>query len=230
MAIKLQGRASPPVEEASDKEIQDRIDRLLFSGAALVGTWFLAIPGLVLLGKAYRLTKRAQALGRATRPNIITIIGLVCMVDAAANLLLWGIDLFPTHDTVLGKTLYNGIGRLWDGAYYLGYNQSAMGGTSVVSEKSWEVTAVFVMYPMRVIAGYGFLKMKRWGFQYFMVSAWLYVMFWVGYMTQFSHQVSWRFVHTSWGTAGWWLIDILYYTPFLMIPYLHTVNRELWSD
>ena len=29
---------------------------------------------------------------------------------------------------------------------------------------------------------------------------------------------------------GWWLYDIFYITPFLAIPYLHTVNREIFSD
>ncbi|HLS00319.1 MULTISPECIES: hypothetical protein [Mycobacteriaceae] len=29
---------------------------------------------------------------------------------------------------------------------------------------------------------------------------------------------------------GWWLYDIFSVTPFLAIPYLHTVNREIFSD
>ena len=29
---------------------------------------------------------------------------------------------------------------------------------------------------------------------------------------------------------GWWIYDIFYITPFLAIPYLHTVNREIFSD
>ena len=29
---------------------------------------------------------------------------------------------------------------------------------------------------------------------------------------------------------GWWLYDIFYITPFLAIPYLHSVNREIFSD
>jgi hypothetical protein len=30
--------------------------------------------------------------------------------------------------------------------------------------------------------------------------------------------------------VGWWLYDIFYITPFLAMPYLHTVNREIFSD
>jgi hypothetical protein len=29
---------------------------------------------------------------------------------------------------------------------------------------------------------------------------------------------------------AWWLYDIFYITPFLGIPYLHTVNREIFTD
>lgn len=29
---------------------------------------------------------------------------------------------------------------------------------------------------------------------------------------------------------GWWIYDIMYITPFLAIPYLHTVNREIFTD
>jgi hypothetical protein len=39
-----------------------------------------------------------------------------------------------------------------------------------------------------------------------------------------------RFAGVVFPVVGWWLYDIFYITPFLAIPYLHTVNREIFSD
>ena len=220
----------PARSDMTDEEVQNRIDRWLLAGCILCGTFIFAIPGFLIFLKSYRMIRQAKAEGRVVRPDIITIIGVTCLVDAAINWLMWCVDFFPAHDTVLGRTLFTGFGRLWDGAYYLGYDTTAVGGTAVSSEKSWEFMGVLIMYPMRLVSGWGFLKMKRWGFQFFLISAYLYAAWWIGYVYQFTHQFDWRMTHTAWGAIGWWLIDGIYLTPFLMIPYLHTVNRELWSD
>src|SRR2546421_10871838 len=151
--LSARGTKGPVGPDRTDQQVQDTIDRWLISGALLAGSLVGAIPGLLMLVKGYGLTKRAQREGRAVRPDIITIIGLVCLVDASLNWLMWGWDLFPVHDLAPIKTLYNGFGRLWDGGYYLGHNTTALGGTGVVSEKSWEVASILVMYPMRIVAG-----------------------------------------------------------------------------
>ena len=39
-----------------------------------------------------------------------------------------------------------------------------------------------------------------------------------------------RFAGVVLPVIGWWLYDIFYITPFLAIPYLHSVNREIFSD
>src|SRR6185503_16197560 len=39
-----------------------------------------------------------------------------------------------------------------------------------------------------------------------------------------------RYAGVVFPVVGWWLYDIFYITPFLAIPYLHTVNREIFSD
>ena len=39
-----------------------------------------------------------------------------------------------------------------------------------------------------------------------------------------------RYAGTIFPVVGWWIYDIFYITPFLAIPYLHTVNREIFSD
>ena len=39
-----------------------------------------------------------------------------------------------------------------------------------------------------------------------------------------------RFSGVVFPVIGWWAYDILYITPFVSIPYLHTVNREIFTD
>ena len=39
-----------------------------------------------------------------------------------------------------------------------------------------------------------------------------------------------RYAGVVFPVVGWWLYDIFYITPFLAIPYLHTVNREIFAD
>jgi hypothetical protein len=43
-------------------------------------------------------------------------------------------------------------------------------------------------------------------------------------------QTFWRFENASFGVLGWWVINGPYITPFVMLPWLYTVNRELWSE
>jgi hypothetical protein len=93
-----------------------------------------------------------------------------------------------------------------------------------------EFAGVLMMYPMRLAAAWGFMKMKKWGFQFFLISSYIYVFWWIAYMVQFTMEASFRLQSTAWGVTGWWIINIIYITPFFMIPFLHTVNRDLWKS
>jgi hypothetical protein len=216
--------------DVCDLPWQKRIDRLLLIGSLLCGTMVFAAPGLFVLWRAYRLHKEGLARGEQLRPAIISIVAVTCLVDAFVNFLIWSVDLFPTHDTVLGHTLYTGLGQLFDGAYNLGYNTTAMGGTAIASEKALEVAGALMLYPMRLVAAWGFLRMRRWGHQYLMVNNWVYVFFWMTYIAAFSHEYSWRFPHTLFGTALIWSLYIFFAYPFLMIPFQHLIYKRHWID
>lgn len=213
-----------------DTGLQDRIDRWLVGGCLLIGTFVLAPIGLLLVWRGFALHREARRNGAVLRPGIITVLAIICIVDAAINYLMWCIDFFPAHDTVLGQSLMTGFGRLWDGAYYLGYNTTPLGGTPLASEKSLEFAGVLMMYPMRLASAWGFMKLKKWGFQFFLISSYIYVFWWIAYMAQFTMGASFRLGNTAWGVVGWWIINVIYITPFFMIPFLHTVNRSLWKS
>lgn len=213
-----------------DTGLQDRIDRWLVGGCLLIGTFVLAPIGLLLVWRGFALHREARRNGAVLRPGIITVLAIICIVDAAINYLMWCIDFFPAHDTVLGQSLMTGFGRLWDGAYYLGYNTTALGGTAIPTEKALEFAGCLILYPMRLVAAWGFMRMKKWGFQYLVVNTWMYVFFWVTYIAAFSIEFQWRFPFTAGGVALLWGLYIWFIYPFFMIPYLATVNRDLWKD
>jgi hypothetical protein len=224
--------ASPATlsEQEARDQLQSRIDRFLLIGSIACGSMVFAIPGLFVLAYAYKLHRQGLAAGFNMRPVIISILGVCCLVDASVNFLIWMVDLLPTHSTVLGHTLYTGMGRLWDGNYYLGYSSTKLGGTAVDSEKALEFCGAFLLYPMRLVAGWGFIKMKKWGYQYLLVNTWLYVFFWFAYIGTFVTEFHYRFPYSAWGVTGIWIMYIWFIYPFFMIPYLHTVNRDLWKD
>ncbi|HVW34334.1 MAG TPA: hypothetical protein VHL53_17505 [Acidimicrobiia bacterium] len=217
-------------ERMTDAAYQSRIDVYILVGAILMGSMVLAAPGLVVMAYAWKLHRAGVADGRRLRPVIISIVAVTCLVDAAVNFLIWSADLLPVHDTVLGHTLYTGFGRLYDGAYYLGYNTTALGGTAIPSEKGLEFAGCLLLYPMRLVAAWGFMRMKKWGFQYLVVNTWMYVFFWMTYIGAFSMEFQWRFPFTVGGVALLWGLYIWFIYPFFMIPYLATVNRDLWTD
>jgi hypothetical protein len=39
-----------------------------------------------------------------------------------------------------------------------------------------------------------------------------------------------RFSDTLAPVWGWWLYNIWYVTPFIVIPFLYTINREMFTD
>ena len=83
---------------------------------------------------------------------------------------------------------------------------------------------------MRMAAAIGFLQMKRWGHQWLIVTCWFGVVIWVGYVSNMTMFADVRYAGVVFPVIGWWLYDIFYITPFLAIPYLHTVNREIFTD
>lgn len=218
--------------QGADREdpLMKRADRYLFIGICIAGTWVfgpISIPFLVI---AVRLMVRAQREGKLTRPWAVTILGAWCLIDAAINYLFWGTDLLMAHDTNLLRTMWSGYGKLFDGAYYIDYNSTALGGTANLSEKTMEVLAVTLILPMRMAACYGFLKMKRWGLQTMVMTSFMWLCFFSTYMFQLYLGWNFRSGASFFGITGIWLLFTPFLTPFIIIPYLYTVNREQFID
>jgi hypothetical protein len=182
----------------------------------------------VILIVGVYLLKRAKDAGEDVRPLAVTVFGVFSIVDAATNFLGWSIDTFA-HDTHLGQVFMNGFGRLIDGGYYIHYNDLLLGGTGVAGEKSWQIFCVFGVFPLRIVAAWGFMKMKRWGFDMMLITCWMYAVFWFGYILNISVDFENRMGATVFGVVGWWVFDVWYITPFVILPWMYAVNRRKWN-
>ena len=216
------------------KQVQRRIDRWLFVGAIGMGSLILGVVGMpVFIYGLYKM-KQAENAGYHVRPVLVTLIGYLVIIDAAINTFGWALDLVGNH-SLLGRVISISWGNFFDGGYFWHYNDLLagsfqIGGSSTPGEKSYEVIGIAVVFPMRIAAAIGFLQMKRWGHQWLIMTCWMGVVLWVGYVFNMFVYADIRFANVVAPVWGWWLFDVFYITPFVAIPYLHTINRELFSD
>jgi hypothetical protein len=222
-------KTGPAETHAPEKEHRwvEPADGWLAAGVLLCGTMILgpfgAIPLIIGLVKLYRSVKA----GTNVRPWAATVIGAFCMIDGMINFLPWSLDTFA-HHTVLGETFITGYGRFFDGAFFLHYNQGALGGVENHTEKMWQLLAVFVVMPMRVVSAWAFLQMKTWGLHFMKISSWLYLLLWTGYTMALSLDFQERMATSEFG-MGWWLFNLFYLSPMFVLPYLYTVDKRQWN-
>jgi len=215
--------------EETSKAAQRLADRWLVAGTALMGTLVFGLIGLPMFLRGLWLQRGAEQEGLSVRPAIVTLIGYLVILDAFINSIGWALDLLANH-SLLNRVFFTAWGNYADNGYFWQYNELMVGGTAAPGEKAWEVTCIFVVFPMRIAAAIAFLQMKRWGHQWLVVTCWFGVVIWVGYVANMTMYADIRFAGTLLPVFGWWLFDVFYITPFLAIPYLHTVNREIFAD
>lgn len=205
-----------------------RADRWLAAGAALCGTFLLGPIGLVVIAAGLLMLRKAKAAGSTTRPDAVTIFAIFSIVDASTNTLGWSIDTFA-HNTHVAQVFMGGYGMLLDGAYYIDYNEGFFGGAGNPAEKGLQILAVCALFPMRIAAAWGFLKMKRWGYQMMIVTSWGYIFFWFAYMTNLTVDFENRMGAGEFGWAGFWVMNLWYVTPFVILPWLYALDKRRWN-
>jgi len=211
------------------KQAQRRADIWLTAGTLVMGTYVLGLLGLPLFLRGVWLQRKAQRDGLSVRPIIVTLIGYLVILDAFLNSIGWVLDMGASH-TLVTRVFFTAWGNFVDNGYFWHYNELFIGGSGAPGEKGWEIALILTVFPMRVAAAIAFLQMKRWGHQWLIVTCWFGVVIWVGYIVNMTVYADIRFDGVVLPVIGWWLYDIFYITPFLAIPYLHTVNREIFSD
>lgn len=199
-------------------------------GSLMCGSIVLGPIGLPILIYGLHLLRQAKRQGEITRPTLLLIVSFFILVDAALNYVAWGIDLFPIHDTTLGLTWWSGLGRTLDGAYYIDYNTTALGGTSWVSEKSLQIGCVLMLFPIRIAGTWAMLKMKRWGHQVVIYTSWGYILIWVIYLSQQILHWDQRMATSLYGWMGYMALDVLgFLGAFVTLPYLYSLDTRNWD-
>lgn len=220
--------AIQPGSQEDLERLSKRAERCLLIGSMACGSLISGIIGVAILWYGITLTKRLEKANYPIRPWPVTIMGVFCLIDAGVNMFGWALAVIA-HDASFGGTFYYFYGRDIDNAYYYGWNgHPIVGGVGLVGETIIEYAAVFLLFPMRIAGALGFLRMKRWGLQVMITTGWMYAFLWVEYTLNMTLQPD-RFA-TTYGVIGWWVINLVYMTPFVMLPWLYLVNRNLWSD
>ena len=215
--------------QEKSREAQRRADRWLIAGTITMGSAVLGCVGFPLFLRGLWLQRRAQIAGLSVRPMICTVLGYLVIMDSALNSMGWALDLLANH-TLINRVLTTAWGNMVDAGYFWHYNELWIGGSGAPGEKGWEIALIPSLFCMRLAAAIGFLQMKRWGQQWLVVTCWMGLVVWLGYNTNMTIYADIRYAHTVFPVIGWWVYDIFYITPFLAIPYLHTVNREIFTD
>ncbi len=210
-------------------QAQKRADKWMIPGTLLMGTGILGIIGFPLFLWGLRLQVNAAKAGLSVRPVIVTLIGYLVIIDSTLNSAGWMMDLVANH-TLINRLITAGWGAVFDGGYFWHYNEIWVGGTGAPGEKAWQISLIMVVFCGRMAAGIGLLQMKRWGQQWLIVFCWMGLIVWIGYNLNMTFYGDVRYANITFPVWGWWIYDIFYITPFLAIPYLHTVNREIFSD
>ncbi len=179
------------------------------------------------------LLRKAQRDGLSVRPPLlVTLIGYLVIIDAAINTVGWALDLVASH-TLLARVLLNGWGgNMFDaGGYFWHYNELWLGGAAGPGEKAMEVGMILTVFTMRIAAAIGFLQMKRWGgHQWMIITCWMGILIWCLYVFNMTMYADVRFAGVVLPRRRMVALRHLLHHPFLAIPYLHSVNREIFSD
>jgi hypothetical protein len=224
----------PPPDPTGSVEAANQLfargDKIYIAGCLICGTWVLGPIGAAIVIYGLVLMRRAERAGADIRPWAITLVGGFIMVDTTVNMVAWGFDVFPAHDTLLGRSLWVDYGHLVDGGYLLYNNSTALGGVADHGEKAVQIAMVVMAMPIKLAACFGFLRRKRWGIQWMIISYWMYFLLWMIYLTNMLEDFTLRFGASSTGVLGFWLlVNIPFLGPLVLLPYLHTVRAEDWD-
>jgi len=213
---------------ASDFSAQKKADLWVLIGCLLCGTMIIGpfgtIPLIYGLMANWKLVKER----RTDRPWSVVIVGTFSLIDATLNTLPWAANLLAFKSKLIESFMY-GYGRIADGTYFLDYGSRAFGGVSSTAEIVWEITGETMLFPMRIVASVAFMSMRSWGLHFMKVTSWMYVFLWVGYAATLSLEFDQRLRPADLPVLGWWLYNMLYFTPMLTLPYFYTVSKARWN-
>ena len=142
----------------------------LLVGSIACGTVILAPLGLVIIIVGMVKLHRAGQLGWI-RPLSVSLLAVFALVDGGINWIGWSLDVFANHTHVV-QAMGTGFGKLVDGGYYVNYNAGPVGGIDDNGEKAMALFSVLCIFPARAAATWAYLKLKRWGLRWMIITGW----------------------------------------------------------
>jgi hypothetical protein len=211
-------------------EPDKRVDRYLLGGAALMG---LALPspiGVCMIFYGLHLERIERKAGRITRPAVITALALFGMVNGLINLFSAHGMIFAS-DNMLFMPLVKVYGLYIDERYWAyGYDTAWWGGPADKYEATWNFATGFLIFPIYTVAHYGLYRMKRWGYQWTLIFAWVFAYGCMHYAinhTLHGNENQWGALRPIW---GWMVMNYPYnIAPFVAIFTLHVANRNMFT-
>lgn len=208
--------------------LSDNADKWLLAGALCCGTVILGPFGLILIAVSLVKLRSARRLGEHSRPMAVTVFGIFALVDAAINFVGWSLAIYAQSTHML-QVMSWGFGRMVDGGYYHDYGSGWLGGLADPAEKSLAIVSVIMIFPARMAAAWAFIRLKRWGLRWMILTGWAYILLWIAYLTNLLLSFPDRLGITLYGITGWWVFNIFYMTPFLTLPWMYALNRRRWN-
>ncbi len=207
----------------------NRADRYMLIGAVLSGLPGPSLVGLPLLLYGLYLEYTRVSAGQAKRPLVLTALATWGLANGVLNLFAASMVLFA-HDHWVFKAAAQYFGTHVDYRWWIwGYNSAAWGGVADQFETTYNIWNLIFFFPMYVVANYGFFRMKKWGYTWCLISSWIFVWAWFIYVTYQTVGGNKNYLDTTYPIWGWWVMNGPYLTPFFAIPYLHTVNKEIFT-
>lgn len=228
MTIELQDSERTDLKQSAAYAATQKADVWLLVGSIACGTVILAPVGLVIIITGMVKLHRAGQLGWI-RPLSVSLLAVFALVDGGINWIGWSLDIFANHTHVV-RAMGTGFGKLVDGGYYVNYNASAVGGINDNGEKAIALFSVLCIFPARAAATWAFLKLKRWGLRWMIITGWGYLFLWIGYLFNILMGFDHRMGGSLFGVTGWWIFDIFYLTPFIQLPWLYSLDARRWNQ
>ena len=172
---------------------QRQADKWLISGSILIGTAALGIFGLPLFLRGVWLLRKAQRdglVGSAHACHAARVSGHHRRRHQHGRL---GARPGGQPHPVWPACFLTGWGNMFDAGYFWHFNELWIGGAAGPGEKGWEIGLIFTVFTMRIAAAIGFLQMKRWGHQWMIITCWMGVVIWCGYVFNMTMYADVRF-------------------------------------
>lgn len=208
---------------------QSKADRYMLIGILLSGLVVTLPIGLPMVFYGLHLESRRCREEKSKRPLALAALALWGILNGLVNLYACSTILFASDNWFVKKS-FEYYGTMIDLRYWAyGFNTAAWPGPAERFEMDLYIVGMGLFFPMYTVANYGLFQLKKWGYTWAVISAWIGIFFTFFYVTDHTLAGNKNILEVSAPIWGWWIMNGAYLTPFFAVPYLQTMNREVFE-